>query len=60
MCFTFITRSVHGRFYGLDLCLGKLAIDTLDSKAKGKKPGSTSSLLGLVAARKRILEFYSD
>ena len=55
----FITRRVHRRFYGLDLKkgngrLGKLAIDALDSsmmraadsKAKGKKPGSTRSLLG--------------
>ena len=50
--------------------LGKLAIDTLDSsmmkktaadsKAKGKKPGSTHGLLGLIAVRERMLEFYSD
>ena len=53
VCCTFITRRLHGRFYGLDLkkgntCLGKPDIDTLDSsrvkktaadsKAKGKKP----------------------
>ena len=59
MCCMFITGKVHGRFYRLDLkkgssLLGKLAIDTLDSlmmkktaadsKAKGKKPGSTCCL----------------
>ena len=59
MCHMFITRRIHRRFYGLNLkkeMVIKPAIDTLDSsmmnkivadsKAKGKKPGSTHGLLG--------------
>ena len=63
MCHTFISRIVRSAWKILQTllkegngCLGKLAIDTLDSsmmkkmaadsKAKGKKPGSARGLLG--------------
>ena len=54
MCCTFIISRVHGGFYGLDLKMEMVVLmmnssmkkTAADSKAKGKKLGSTNGLLG--------------
>ena len=76
MCHMFITRRVHGGFYGLDLKkgnghLGKLDMYALDSskikkmaadcKFKRRKQRCTYDPCGLTAVRERLLGcFFSD
>ena len=76
MCHMFITRRVHGGFYGFDLKkgnghLGKLNMNVLDSsmikkiahdsKSKRRKQRCTYNPCGLTAVRERLQElFFSD
>ena len=74
MCHTFITRGVHGRFYGLYLkkengCHGKHAMDTLDSSmmkktaavsnSKGKKLYPSMTCV-VNSCQGKLLECYSE